>query len=136
MIAEVVNDLQLTIPEPVTGTGGPGTILGFIDLAFKGVNNYKVQTNPNSTYNDKVDAKWDVAGSGGSLVAGLGAALVGGPVGVGVGTGTGILALGDYVSITTRRTAKTKRAKLRISSNLAIFLTVISLAPCSSRTCI
>ncbi|MBK7290352.1 MAG: RHS repeat-associated core domain-containing protein [Chitinophagaceae bacterium] len=105
MIAEVVNDLQLTIPEPVTGTGGPGTILGFIDLAFKGVNNYKVQTNPNSTYNDKVDAKWDVAGSGGSLVAGLGAALVGGPVGVGVGTGTGILALGDYVS--SKTTGKT-----------------------------
>jgi len=89
------------------GTGGLGTVLGFIDLAGKGVTNYNVQTSGKSTYMERVDANYDVAGSGLNLLAGIGAAVAGGPVGWSVGTATAVLGVGDYIS--TKATDKNIR---------------------------
>lgn len=98
-LAELFQNAMIDAPKPVTnGTGGVGTALGFVDLGLKGTANFNIQTSGTSTYNERVDANWDVVGSGGGLLAGLGAAATGGPIGLGVGIGTGVLALGDYVS--------------------------------------
>lgn len=96
-VAEFFSDGMVSMDEAGKGSKmGPGGAA--IDLTIKTVKNYEVQTNGNSTYNERVDANWDVVGSGGGLIAALGSVALGGPVGWGVGVGTGTLAVGDMVS--------------------------------------
>ncbi|HMO34207.1 MAG TPA: RHS repeat-associated core domain-containing protein [Lacibacter sp.] len=101
-IGQAVNTGSIDVPQSINkpggGIGGAGTVFSFTDLGIKGANNYTVQTSATSTYFERVDANYDVVGSGGGLLAGLGSAAVGGPIGLGIGIGTGVLAGADYAS--------------------------------------